>query len=331
MPPSGSAWDVLGDGKTPSGAAAGCFTTAALAAPCSTLSPAWAMATSRFAPAHHHHQSAGSQQSVSGHHQPVPRSQPPPRKVCSCPGRWAPGRLHRNLVTPLDYNWNLAMERQIAGMAGARGILWARTVPIYATSACTKLSSPGQHTLSDQRRIFNPYSTIFQTSMDTNSCVSLGPVQCWSQPVLCTEYTLRANYTYSKSWTLLQWVVTQRSRYRLAVRTAPDGHRVVRLSITRSAWWSLRAPLCGTGARQSCRPGACWEAPGADRTGKRPDRIPYSSWDRTSRKRPLDRIGAWDTYGTGACSRRSCVDFLNHTASFALPSISAFGNMAKTP
>ena len=77
----------------------------------------------------------------------------------------------KNLVTPLEYNWNLAIERQV----GAGWLVRAAYVGSHGTHLrdLVQLNPavyiPGSSLSPDQRRVFPGYSTIFQTSMDANS------------------------------------------------------------------------------------------------------------------------------------------------------------------
>ena len=275
---------------------------------------------------------------------PFPAAQPPPKNV-TFPAPLAVAAVdssHKNLVTPLMYNWNLAVERQLAPG-------WLARVA-YVASHGSHLRDlvqlnpavyiPGSPLSPDQRRVFPGYSSIFQTSVDVNSSYQSGQVSMEkriSQNGLFHGVTLLANYTFSKS-----------------IDTAPVGGAVIGAGVSTIPFWSAGRrnmdrglsdfnhahrvvvsyvwPLPKLSSLNRFAQGilGAWELTGlmSAQTG-----FPFTALagqDQSQTALGQDRaVVTGDPYGPGACGNKArCVDFLNRK-SFALPAIGTFGNVGK--
>jgi hypothetical protein len=199
---------------------------------------------------------------------------------------------------------------------------------------------PGSTLSPDQRRVFPGYSTIFQTSMDTNSeynSAQFGIEKRFGQRGFLHGLTLLANYTYSKSIdtapvggsvigggvsTIPFWTPGRRNMDR-GLSDFNHAHRVVvsydwPLPKLSNLNWLARGffgswELTGLLSAQSGFPFTVMAGQDQSQTAIGQDRAVV--------------IGA--PYGQGACgSKAPCVDFLNRKA-FALPAIGTFGNVGK--
>jgi hypothetical protein len=200
---------------------------------------------------------------------------------------------------------------------------------------------PGSSLAPDQRRVFQGYSNIYQTSMDVNSeyhSAQMSLEKRFNQNGIIHGLTLLANYTFSKSLdtapvngtvigsgvsTLPYWNYSGR---RNMDRGLSDFNHTQRMVIS-YAW-----PLPALSGMNSLVRGVLgsWELTGlvSAQTG-----FPFTvmaGQDQSQTAIGQDRavvLGA--PYGTGACgSKAPCVDFLNRN-SFALPPVGTFGNVGK--
>jgi hypothetical protein len=200
--------------------------------------------------------------------------------------------------------------------------------------------TPGSALSPDQRRVFAGYSTIFQTSMDTNSeynAAQFSLQKRFNQSGFLNGVTLLANYTFSKS-----------------IDTAPVGGNVIGSGVSTIPFWmsgrrnmdrgisdfnhaqrmvvSYDWPLPKLAHLNRFVQGflGSWELTGllSAQTG-----FPFTvlaGQDQSQTAIGQDRAVVLDApYGPGACgSKAPCVDFLIRK-SFALPAPGTFGNVGK--
>jgi len=275
---------------------------------------------------------------------PFPAPQPPPSNV-TFPGPLAVASVdgsHKGLVTPLMYNWNLAVERQLApgllmriAYVGSHGSHLRDLVQLNPA-----VYIPGSSLSPDQRRVFAGYSNIFQTSMDVNSeynSAQLGLEKRFHRTGAFNGITLLANYTYSKS-----------------MDTAPVGGSVIGAGVSTIPFWStgrrnLDRGLSDFNHTHRAVISYDWPLPalahfnrigrgvlgGWELTGllSAQSGFPFTvlaGQDQSQTAIGQDRaVVTGDPYGPGACANRApCVDYLNRK-SFVLPAIGTFGNVGK--
>jgi hypothetical protein len=274
---------------------------------------------------------------------PYPSPFPPPKNSLF-PGpvlviTYDPANGGRQL-TPVVYNWNLMLERQVAsswlirgGYVGSqsRHLLESLELNPSVYTAGSKLST-------DARRYFQPFGSISQASQDINS--GFNSLQLTVQKRY-TKGTLMVNYTWSKSIddlpynqgvtgvsagnnSPIPWNFAGRHQYDTGVSEFDHTHRFVTsyvysLPRVRSSNKVLRAvadgwQLNGIITLQSGGPLTVVAGKDQSATGIGADRANY--------------LGG-NAYGDGACSGTGpCVNYLVPTV-FGLPATGTFGNVGK--
>lgn len=243
-------------------------------------------------------------------------------------------------MTPVMYNWNLIVERQIVNE-------WIARVA-YVGSHASRLSeslelNPAIYTAgsklgTDARRFFQPYGSISQASFDINS--SFNSLQVTLQKRYSKGLTVMANYTWSKSIddmpanmgisgvgqgsnSPIPWNWSGRHQYDRGLSEYDHRHRFVLsyvydLPRLASANPFVRTALGGwqlTGILTAQTGGPLTILAGKDQsqTGIGSDRANY--------------LGG-EVYGSGACTGAGCVPFLIPSA-FGLPATGTYGNLGK--
>ncbi len=275
---------------------------------------------------------------------PYPSPFPPP-KDSPFPGpvlviTYDPANNHREL-TPVSYNWNLVVERQLAGD-------WILRVAYVGSHASHLLESlelnpavytAGSKLSTDQRRAFQPYGSISQASQDINS--SYNSLQLTAQKRFSHGFSVLANYTWSKSIDDLPynqgitgvaagsnspvpWNFPGRHQYDRGPSEFDHTHRFVtsylyalpglkgshRVLRTVAGGWQLNGIL----TFQTGGPLTILAGKDQSQTGIGSDRASY--------------LGG-DIYGSGACGASAgCVNYLI-PAAFGLPATGAYGNIGK--
>jgi Carboxypeptidase regulatory-like domain/TonB dependent receptor len=275
---------------------------------------------------------------------PYPSPFPPPKDT-AFPGpvlviTYDPANGGRQL-TPVVYQWNLIVERQLPGdwlLRGAyvgsqsRHLLESLELNPSVYTAGSKLST-------DARRAFQPYGSISQASQDINS--GYNSAQITAQKRYSRGLTILANYTWSKSIDTLPynqgitgvaagsnspipWNFSGRHQYdrgpsefdhtqRFVVSYVYDLPKLSKANAlvrTIAGGWQLTGIL----TYQTGGPLTILAGKDQSQTGIGSDRADY--------------LGGTQ-YGTGACgSTAPCVNSLV-PSSFGLPAIGAFGNVGK--
>ena len=244
-------------------------------------------------------------------------------------------------MTPVIYNWNLIIERQLANAwvaraayVGSHGSRLGEAIEMNPAvyTAGSKLST-------DARRMFQPYGSISQASFDVNS--SFNSLQFTVQKHYSKGFTVMANYTWSKSIddtpanmgitgvaqgsnSPIPWNWSGRHQYdrgnsefdhrqRMVVSYVYDlpklahTNRWVRTAV--GGW-----QITGIFTAQTGGPLTILAGKDQSQTGIGSDRANY--------------LGG-ETYGNGACTGTStCVSYLIPSA-FGLPGTGTYGNLGK--
>lgn len=244
-------------------------------------------------------------------------------------------------ITPVIYNWNLIVERQLAGD-------WIVRAGYVASQSRHLMESielnpavyiPGSTLSTDKRRLFQPYASISQSSMDINS--GFHSLQLTAQKRMSRSLSVLANYTWSKaidttpygqgiaapaagSASPIPWYGSGRHQYDRGPAEFDHRHRFViswvydfpRFEKANAALRLVAGGWQWTGILTAQTGGPLTVMAGADvsRTGMGADRANY--------------LGG-DPYGNTACgSLARCVPYLNQAA-FGQPLVGGLGNIGK--
>ena len=242
---------------------------------------------------------------------------------------------------PVIYNWNLSIERQV-------GANWLARVA-YVGSHSSHLTEtielnparfiPGSTLGTDQRRIFQPYGSIAQSSQDINA--NYNSLQLTARRRFSRGLMLLANYTWSKSIDTLPfghgqagiasqnvspipWYLPGRHQFDTGPSEFDRKHNFV-LSYT----WELPKVKQAHGALSQFING--WQLNGIFTAQSGLPRTILAGSDRSRTGLGTDRVDlvSPQVYGPGACGNVApCVDYLNRSA-FAVPAVGSFGNLGK--
>ncbi len=245
--------------------------------------------------------------------------------------------------TPSIYNWNLALERQLAkdwlariAYVGSRSNHLERSEELNPS-----VYIPGSKLSTDQRRVFQGYQFI---SLASQSGVSrYNSMQLTVERRFARGFTARANYTWSKSTDTMPvnwgaqgpmdsqsfvypWYFPNADQMDRGLSDFDAKHRFVGSFV-----WQLPRMAHANPILRHVAGG--WEATGLIALQSGPP-LTISAGKDQSQTSLRDRAvlnGAPNgaPYGPGACgSAAPCVDYLN-VSSFGLPATGAFGNVGK--
>ena len=269
---------------------------------------------------------------------PAPKDAPFPAPVLAV--TYDPANDSR-MATPVTYNWNISIERQInrdwmarLAYVGSRSVHQTETTELNPA-----VYTPGSALGTDARRLFQGFSTIGQGSQDLNS--KYHSLQVTLQRRFSRGVTILANYTFSKSLddvpngqgvagissqslSPIPWYFQGRHEFDYGRSDFDRRQRFVlsyvwELPRLQNASPALRAiaggwQFNGIVTLQTGGPLTLLAGRDASLTGLGTDRAQYVSGS---------------PYGGGACKNIApCRDYLN-TAAFGTPATGTFGNVGK--
>lgn len=274
---------------------------------------------------------------------PFPAPYPPPKNIAFplplLAFSYDPGN-GQHFQTPLIYDWNLTIERQLTadwllrvGYVGSHGSHLLESVNLSPA-----VYIPGSKLPADQRRLFAQYSSINQGSMDANS--NYNSLQVTLQKRFSGSFMILANYTWSKSiddvpfgvyistisggTSPLPWYNPGRHQFDRGVSEFDHTQRMV----TSFVWDLPKLSHAPAIARYAV---GGWQLTGL-LTAQSGGPITVSAGkDQSGTALGYDRGVAVsnNVYGPGACGNSApCVNYLN-PAAFALPAVGTFGNLGK--
>lgn len=239
-------------------------------------------------------------------------------------------------ITPVIYNWNLMVERQLpADWLIRAGYVGSHTSHLMESLEMNP-AAPGSGS-TDSRRIFKGFGSISQISMDINS--SFHSLQLTAQKRFSRNFSVLANYTWSKSIDTLpypqgiagpgsngspvRWYLPGRHEYDRGPSEFDRRHRFVVSYV-----WDLPKLTQASPILRAAVGGWQWTGiisyySGAPLTVLSGNDIMQSG---LGTDRP-DYVGGEVYNKTGACPSR-CIGFLN-TSAFAQPAALTLGNLGK--
>jgi hypothetical protein len=243
-------------------------------------------------------------------------------------------------LTPVNYSWNLMLERQLPG----RWVIRAGYVASHASRLMETIELnpavyfPGSKLSTDQRRALQPYGSISEVAQDINS--SFNSMQLTLQKRYSGRLSVLANYTWSKSmddmpfnhglagpgnWNSpIPWNAPGRHEYDRGPSEFDHTHRVVISYI-----YDLPKPAKSGRLLRAVASG--WEFTGIVLAQSGVPITVLAGRDQSQTGIGADRANylGGSAYGPGACaSSVRCVDYLVPSA-FGLPATGSLGTVGK--
>lgn len=247
---------------------------------------------------------------------------------------------HGSFVVPLVYNWNLAIERQVARDWLARlAYVGSHSTHIRESQQLNPaVYIPGSKLSTDQRRLFQPYAAIWVDSQAVNA--SYNSLQASLEKRFTHGLTILANYTFAKSiddlpWNGsvvdvgadtphgIPWYIPGYRRFDRG-RSDFDRHHVLVVSYV----WDLPKPSSSSRLVRGLL--GNWEVTGivTAETGQPFTVVAGKDISQTGLGADHATVTG-PPRGSGACGNKApCVDYLNPD-SFRLPDAGTFGNVGK--
>jgi len=279
-----------------------------------------------------------------GHAIPFPAQFPPPKNaIFTLPVlaiTYDPANGGKQL-TPINYNWNLSFERQLAAnwlarvaYVGSRGTHFQEALEMNPA-----VYRPGSTAGVDARRLFQPFGSISQAAMDINS--TFHSAQFTLQKRVSAGVTILANYTWSKSLDTspagagisgpaqggnspIPWYLPGRHQMDYGPSEFDHTHRFVISYV-----WDLPT-FAGRGAFMRYAVGG-WQWSGIITAQTGNTFTVQAGKDQSQTGLGTDRatFTGVDPYGANACGNSApCVSYLN-PAAFTIAPIGGFGNVGK--
>jgi hypothetical protein len=275
---------------------------------------------------------------------PFPGQWPPPKDVAF------PGPLlavtydtanNFKGVSPVLYNWNLMIERQLpggwlarAGYVGSHGSHGMESIELNPS-----VYIPGSSLGADARRILPGYSNVTQVSYDINS--SFHSMQLTGERRFRSGMTILANYTWSKSIddlpatqaisgpavglsSPIPFYLPGRHQYDRGPSDYDHRHRFVLSYVYQLPKLANKSAFVRTAA-------GGWQLTGivSYMTGAPITILAGQDQSRTANNSDHANYVGGPVYGDGACgSTVRCVNYLVKS-SFALPALGTFGSQGK--
>ncbi len=338
-PRFGFAYDLFGDGKTSIRGGSGIFLNSRVPA----FSNDAMVQTSPFSPTVSLTNPPSFSNPYQGTTNPFPLKFPVPHDfVFPTPVRvYSWDSSHYKLQTPTVYNWNLTIERQLAPNWLVRAAyVGSRTNHMNENEQLNAAAYIHGSTLSnDQRRPFQPYTSIVQATGSGNSWYH--SMQWSLEKRFSRGFTILANYTWSKSNDNMPFGTDVTSPILNAVIGKPpevpnfksldtgvSDFDFTHVFVTSYVW---ELPALSHANRWVRGAAGGWQLSGivSAQTGAPITIVAGQDRSQSGIGNDKGQLVGQNVYGTGACgSAAPCVDYLVPT-SFALPPLGTFGNLAK--
>ena len=241
--------------------------------------------------------------------------------------------------TPVVYNWNLTVERQVVKDLLARvAYVSSRANHVFiAEELNPAVYTPGSTLGTDARRIFQGFTNI---SLASQSGLSrFNGLEMSLEKAFSHGLTLRANYTWSKStddlpysWGAQGPMAAQSWTYPWYFHNADLLDRGPsqfdhRQRFVATYVWQIPFPAGANSLLRHTLGG--WQVTGLVTLQSGGPLTILAGTDRSQTGLSNDRaVITGAPYGPGACTRAPCVNDLN-VSSFSLPAIGSFGNVGK--